>query len=125
MGSKDAKAVVPLLTGGSKVVNDTAFAVSAAGETINLRALLEDGRQSRAVYIANLGAEPIYVAFDKNGGDIVTADGPKTTNPTSSWDVLLLAAGSDLNLFSSNIEASKIALRCGPALSSTAYILVG
>lgn len=125
MGSKDAKAVVPLLTGGGKVVNDTNFAVSDAGETINLRELLEDGRQSRAVYIANIGTDPIYIAFDKDGDEITTVDGPKTTNPSSSWDVLLLAAGSDFNLFSSNIECSKIGLRCRAALSSSAYILVG
>ncbi|KKN72948.1 hypothetical protein LCGC14_0405020 [marine sediment metagenome] len=105
----------------SGIYNNPAFAVTDAGQTLDISTLTLNNSSSltRHISLINIGANPVRVAFGSDGTAITFVD-----LPGNSWNAELSDSAGLFSQLSIDGNTNKIGFRCSAALTTTVYILL-
>ncbi len=105
----------------SKIYNDPTFAVTEAGETLDIATLtlINSSPQTKHISLINKGTEDVRIVFDDDGSNITFAD-----LPGNSWNVHLEKNSEIPNQLTIDANTTKIGFRCDSGLSTSIYILI-
>lgn len=105
----------------SGIFNNPSFAVTDAGQTLDISALTLNNSSSltRHISLINIGPNPVKVAFGADGTAITFAD-----LPGNSWNAELSDSSGLFSQLTIDGNTDKIGFRCDAAQTTTVYILL-